>query len=1343
MDGSDSTDLHITSESRASDSAFSVSGLPEYGPTGSASVSSDHNVVDSPGIADKPDYPSVQVSKQESESSASPTTAAISDSAIAGSTSAETRITESTAAESDFASSEPSQSSSPTPTSVSSTATSTAAKKSFKSQSLNTIFRKLQATSSSTQKSSSETSSSPQLSRSLLGTGGKLRNNQSVTMSVGSFTLAPLQRNLSLSPQPGSAGTRPGFASNMKSTSQLAWRRVQARARSSSNSQPSQREMSEEELKKMGIHLTERISETQRDLGWDDEDDDVDDWDTIEFGDGTKVVVSHDHPNEEVPEPSSTGSDASQGSAAEKPQVEQRENNSQPAGTSRTSSSPWAPIPQVSQKSVSKLIAEDTQHRTEQHYGSMPGRSQFQYGMSHSPHINHRFDMEDSFQGHSRRNYNHFDHEMPPWGSGDVRSQLPPLVLPRERSSELEFDRSYGARSGTTGGELYNDRSGQFEPARRVSFNSKRPILLGPTTGTTSSIGRERDTDEAVTPGFEMRRRGSSSAGTSHSRQILKGTEDDLNSKSSLSPTISTDAMSLGSNDLNPPAVNSSIQSPSSKFVHPEIDDPIRRESELLARQEQVMKSSLENARKRKEEERRLEEERLQAARKRAQLLDLAANEAKNSPSEIPKRPSPDETKHQILKSKESNSADIGKANVKQQKPQNSNGAARLATESAFTPAAKSASKDLGSRFLRSETESLKSKRKESFTSSEGPDMEESVAAAIESLISDSNSGHSPPVKNVSMAKQQANTAGWESEQKVSDRPWLSNSVSMSRGNHPNVWGPVGSKSRYGQINGMEHRPSLISHSHGDHSQSGGDWASRHSPAQLSDNWRRPFSAAPSKQGDSTISSQLRQGTSSESTSDHHLHNHGPVGSGATPSSSPLKSTTASSPQTSSPGSAIEKATDDSNGQLRPGNTQNHPQQSSRTWSRFFPSNSNFPSQAHTASTSGGPSASPPGGVSFSGISDDAESQTFFLDMNKESLDRSMDEYLFMPQSVQNLSDESGPLKPKVHLPQISSGQQPQSPDLGRLEGHQAFTGGSRYSSSGYHQLEIPEGTFTSPGTSSAVSGSFGLGGMAVGSSIRETNNLGFIGSKVPSINSIKAVQSRIALTLGHVSDGGRTHSLVEQSTGNASGLSFSMQNKDLTMASSFEAPVVTQGNGKLEIRSVSPFEFLDDLSEDSKEKVWRRYKVNLGEYSKESQKPFAVPADGPEEKTIFDMFATTKVVPNNFVGIVTSAVSSASPASNPFNPSRRNGGSSAYKIMLPGLTEHILIPVNVDALAGSTGSYHGYRGGASDKYRPRRSETKDRPSYDRTRIHRHGLSTTQKSGQGQTHWQKVTESTA
>ncbi|EEU38987.1 uncharacterized protein NECHADRAFT_43190 [Fusarium vanettenii 77-13-4] len=226
---------------------------------------------------------------------------------------------------------------------------------------------------------------------------------------------------------------------------------------------PEPKKLTDEELKKYGIHMASRLNEddAQGQNKWADIDDDDDDWapEAITWGDGTKTTLPH--PDEHPPPSSDNGSVASKGKGLDKPRspappvsisspLAKSSNLAQGKGLVLKSGSqdkpslvakppappapiksPWATLPPVEKASP---IAEQAQL-------ARPG------------HPSH-------FKG------------MPP-------------PLPKEIAAD-DFNRS-AWRDGSSHGnrELYNSHSGRYEPVldnRRGSFrmdqHPKHPSLL-------------------------------------------------------------------------------------------------------------------------------------------------------------------------------------------------------------------------------------------------------------------------------------------------------------------------------------------------------------------------------------------------------------------------------------------------------------------------------------------------------------------------------------------------------------------------------------------------------------------------------------------------------------------------------------------------------------------------------------------------------------------------------------------------------------------------------------------------------------------------------------------------
>ncbi|KAL2682903.1 hypothetical protein Neosp_007363 [[Neocosmospora] mangrovei] len=226
---------------------------------------------------------------------------------------------------------------------------------------------------------------------------------------------------------------------------------------------PEPKKLTDEELKKYGIHMASRLNEddAQGQNKWADIDDDDDDWapEAITWGDGTKTTLPH--PDEHPPPSSDNGSVASKGKGLDKPRspappvsisspLAKSSNLAQGKGLVLKSGSqdkpslvakppappapiksPWATLPPVEKASP---IAEQAQL-------ARPGHPSHYKGM--------------------------------------------PPPLPKEIAAD-DFNRS-AWRDGSSHGnrELYNSHSGRYEPVldnRRGSFrmeqHPKHPSLL-------------------------------------------------------------------------------------------------------------------------------------------------------------------------------------------------------------------------------------------------------------------------------------------------------------------------------------------------------------------------------------------------------------------------------------------------------------------------------------------------------------------------------------------------------------------------------------------------------------------------------------------------------------------------------------------------------------------------------------------------------------------------------------------------------------------------------------------------------------------------------------------------
>ncbi|KAK9246189.1 hypothetical protein V1506DRAFT_521175 [Lipomyces tetrasporus] len=1125
------------------------------------------------------------------------------------------------------------------------------AKKSFKPQSLNGIFRQLQATSAVAAKPSSEkltTSSIPHQSSQTNLNAARLRMTPKLSTSAGAFTLAPLRRDLSISPRPGSAGLQSGSGSGSRTATQHVWNRGQVQP---AGPKP-HKEFSEEELKKLGIHLTESIAAESKETKWADDDDD-DDWgDTIEFGDGTKVVLSHDHDHHqespsfskhEVPpeaEKIAQSQHESQPDHAGPPQVSGE--SSHQSAIHHPAHSPWAPIPHAQPSSLLSEIADS--EKSESH-NDIHNREAPHFGANF-------FRQEESVP----QQYHHYpqDHDLPPYGSQDARNQPQPIVLPRDRFSDMDFDRSYGSRP-SQGGELYNDRSGQMESVRRRSFNSRRPQPPPPppqkVVGIMSRTGRQ---ESPLDDRDSRARRGSSSVSSSSGRRrmsVSRPSEDEVSIESGRTPS-----------DGQGSQPRSAGQSPSMAFSqmhHNESEhEPGRRPPHITAEQEMIMKHSIENARKRKEEEQRREHERLEAARKRAEEIVRKKQEQEQRQREQQKE---QEQQVQLAKQKQEQSQQ-----QPARQPENEQEALPKPVVDHNESAVASSPEVEHAVSARSAHDAAKGRRKESSASSDGAEgMDASVTAAIEFLISEPSAGQSPPVSRATIAKPTAPqgappSTGWDNARNVMGRggPWSRNGLnegsrppyvrSLVNGND-NVWGPVGSRSRYPAIDGVgngavDSRSFLSGPGNGPNAPA--DWSAKpNTPAQMSENWRRPFAPPKGPAANASASSAPPPPVGPAGSAIH-----APVG---TPIASPIKGGALSVGQ-SSPTSSLSydgKPNDDGTGLSGTGVPSASSASSSRLLSRFFPSG--MPQRVDSIGAPLGSSATI--GTMLTGLSDDRYM------VNQD--DRVMDDYLLLSQSVHSLSDDSSSLRPKVHLPPISptvklppAAGEPDGRPNGASYGapySPELAGSQSAAASQLHSASLGRGLVENMRDQN---GSTGAGG-----------SLGYIGGRVPSIGAIEAVQSRIAMTLGAAhADGGKLVGSKQQSP---TSLSPVMSQSQL-VPSPIRKPPTT---AKLAVTSVEPVDLR--AGEEENDGDGDKYKIKLAEY------PQSYGLYRPK-RSMLECFHLTRKIPGNFVGAIASAVSSASPASNPFNPQRRGGGSSAYKIMLPGLHDHILIPVSSSGAA-------------------------------------------------------------
>ncbi|KAK9469186.1 hypothetical protein V1512DRAFT_255692 [Lipomyces arxii] len=1052
------------------------------------------------------------------------------------------------------------------------------AKKSFKPQSLNGMFRQLQATTV-TSKASSEkaNAATSQQSAQLMTHAAKLRKTPKLSTASGAFTLAPLRRDMSTSPRPGSAGANAGSGSSSRSLSQHVWNTKQEKA--ATTTIKNQKEFTEEELKKLGIHLTQSIADGSRETKWDDDDDD-DDWgDTIEFGDGTKMVLTHtlhkeeqsganvdSHSNDTVKDGHSD-----HGGHTTIGRTDPAEDSIN-AASNPAIHSPWAPIPHVQSTPLSKIVDGSLQQGDQFNRGKISDRREF---------------APDSSQHYS---------------SQDARSR-PPIVLPRDRFSDLEFDRSYGYRPQGHGPELFNDRSGLIEPVRRKSFSSRRPQM--PTqsahspqkvVGVISRTGRWEDRPEDDT---SRPRRGSSSISSGGRRR--------------LSITHNAD---IGALEVLPDGRDQdSSLSPRLQHSQPQQEAEPSRPPHITARQDLIMKQSIENARRRKEEEQKQEQERLEGARKRAEEAALRAEQHEN-----------EKRKH--------SASDHNDGNAVTAFPE---------VEHVV------AVKQLASNSSR--------RRKESAASSDGGDgIDASVTAAIEFLISETSAAQSPPVARATAAKSATphsspvGVSGWDEPRGTLGRSnhWNRNGLnesarapyvrSLVNGND-NVWGPVGGVSRYPSIDGAEQSPFINAPAGGSHDATSTDWSAKsNTPAQLSENWRRPL-ATSSAASISQVAAKSGTGSAGSTAAMH-----APVG---TPLSSPSKGPVSgnhTSPPSAMSGDVVVPPVSISSAAPSMSSAS-----SSRLLSKFFPSTVSSGLLGSIHRQSGNVAGMLPD------LGEGIEKSIYMTDNDGRS---AMDDYLLLSQSVQSLADDNGSIKPKVHLPSTAPTASLPHPER---------SNGISYTSE-YSPEIASDGPFS---LSPRQMHSANLGGSLLENS--GNPHLGYVGARIPSIGAIETVQSRIALTLGaHASENRR----ITEPT-------FSGDSSD-SILPPIKRPAATVSSQWLVTDTVESFDV--SFGETS-------CPVKLAQYSPNARKTL---------DDLNEVFHLTKKIPGNFVGAISSAVSSASPASNPFNPQRRGGGSNAYKIMLPGLYEHILVPVTVPGISSAGPSYHHHqtyrsrRGGSS-----------------------------------------------
>ncbi|KAK9452082.1 uncharacterized protein V1518DRAFT_410318 [Limtongia smithiae] len=1326
---------------------------------------------------------------------------------------------------------EPPPTSAPTPSNAADTAsttTSTSAKlflkKTFKPQSLNSKFRQLQTPSlTATAKPSTEkpTSPTPQASRGSL-IASKLRIPMRMTTPAGAFTLAPLRRDMSLSPRPGSNGANSSSSSaGGRGAAQPVWNKRQV--------PKAPKDLSEEELKKLGIHLAESIVD-HKDSKWADDDDDDDDWgDTIEFGDGTKVVISHEA--EAPPTQSKDAHEQREQATASVLEPETQSSASRlmhhPAPSSADphpaiaaapnvfparapTQSPWAQIPHVQPASLLSDVSSDgpALHQHPQDHGN------------HHTHPHDRFGGAVGAFGDQAHRFSHFSsdqHEMPPYGGSQ-----PPLVVSRDRFSD-DFDRSYGLRPSGSVNELFNDRSGQLEPVRRRSFNSRRPLppqsaaAGAPQSPKVTSIiprsSSRKSESESTIDDVAERQQGvrSASPATAIGRRRLSvsrptGTEEQ---RSALEGGAGGDVHEPKPLGFRP----SPIPAPP---INPDPAALFERPAHITAQQELVMKHSIENARKRKEEEQRKEQERLEAARKRAEEI------VRKKQIETRKERETQEAEKQQQQSVVTTPATRAQAENQQTDKSESKIAHSPETEHSM-PAQR------GHKL--SSSVSMQAKKRKgsvaSLDSSEG--MNPSVTAAIEFLISESPSGQSPPLTRAKMAKpptthggQVATTPQTQQQQQQQSPPaqtnaWESSRESIQRHNAPwshsedmhqvarqqqnqfrglmntsdNVWGPVGSKGRYSasfeaapgaSSTGLDGHPFLSGHPTSSSmvvASTGGataastpaqgapqggapDWGRKqgNTPAQLSDNWRRPFASAATGGSSQKPLTSTAAGTSSGASQAEVASEAAPEGPTATtsttatttsankpvihhaagtPISSPMKGT-GSGPFEGSKSVLEEVVPSSLSG--------NGPSPSTRSLSRFFPLHSMDTALVARLSGGSGLVGSPSATTSMVGA---------FIDDTGGDVLLSEDDNYLLSQSVHSLAEDSSKsLKPKVHLPSTAAASNASklSPDAGDRYDNVLGYG---YTVSGEH-----------PVTGGFSPQSFKLSRLGGNEFVNDTaNHLGIIGggkALLPSIGSIEVVQNRIAksmsaqqhqatmensapiVTTSSVTSPLKTASATEQQQlppsllqttnspfawhhhhhpGTASTATMTMMPSEPQLVHNLPAPIGRPAPGS-PLVSLPPATAVPSMLETVTAELFEMpkdtdVKISFPDYSNVTlyslspvstatvatsiptgpsslvshHSPTSVLTSPPSKRSILDAFHLTKKVPGNFVGAVASAVSSASPASNPFNPQRRGGGSNAYKIMVPGLREHILVPVNVAAMVAAASGDIG--GGSAD----------------------------------------------
>ncbi|KAG5984083.1 hypothetical protein E4U55_006115 [Claviceps digitariae] len=396
------------------------------------------------------------------------------------------------------------------------------------------------------------------------------------------------------------------------------------------NRPPEPKKLTDEELKKYGIHMASRLNEedAQGQNKWADIDEDDEDWapEAITWGDGTKTTLPHlDEPQDSAPDtipvpspgtsrpkpkspvplpvpaakpmaPKSSGLASGRGLVLKSASQEKPSLVAKPSAPPTAVKSPWATLPPVDRASP----------------GLLDNAAAVQ--------IQPREGMQTKSLHHQPKEMTADDFTRSSWREGP----------------------SYANR------ELYNSQSGRYEPVpdRRGSFKSdvqaKQPALLQrpqPTDQTTEASGPQQ-ASRAPQDGLHTRRRGSSSVSTGSSAFHQRGMK---NIDSTVAPNIMPAYQTLRENPISPgdaansrPALlkdhvghpqadNTSVVATSAPVQtgnNPESDKSLPRVAESkdglvneVEYQKQLMRERRELARKR-----RLEEEAIEEAAKKERI---------------------------------------------------------------------------------------------------------------------------------------------------------------------------------------------------------------------------------------------------------------------------------------------------------------------------------------------------------------------------------------------------------------------------------------------------------------------------------------------------------------------------------------------------------------------------------------------------------------------------------------------------------------------------------------------------------------------------------------------------